>query len=68
MHQPLCILKQTRKCIQRRALGPNLGGGSVQAQAEYLRYTEMFTAEKRELEELLAERDAAYMSLLQVPT
>lgn len=38
----------------------------MQVQAEYIAMIEKFSAEKLALEDLLAERDAAYVGLLQV--
>lgn len=39
----------------------------MQVQADYVACLEQFSAEKRALDTLLEERDAAYLQLLQVP-
>ena len=46
--------------------GKDCVGGVVQVQAEYVAIIEKFTAEKVALDELLLERDNAYVGLLQV--
>ena len=61
---PVARLPQARVC---GICSPPLRRLGLQVQAEYIAMVEKFGAEKRAMDSLLEEREAAYMDLLQVP-